>query len=150
MRAKWNKFSDEKLKNAVKDSKSYSGVLRNLGAGSSGSTHQYFKKRINKLRIDTSHFGAIKTGVIPKSKLSASEILINNRLGRREATYKLRRAMLEYGFKYICDICKRSPTWEHKKLRLEMDHIDGNALNNNSENLRFVCPNCHSQLDTTK
>ena len=37
-----------------------------------------------------------------------------------------------------------------KKLILELDHIDGNPYNNNEDNLRCICPNCHSQSDTYK
>jgi hypothetical protein len=30
-------------------------------------------------------------------------------------------------------------------LRLEIDHIDGDYHNNLAENLRYLCPNCHTQ-----
>ena len=33
-------------------------------------------------------------------------------------------------------------------LTLQLDHIDGNSDNNNLENLRLLCPNCHTQTDT--
>ena len=33
---------------------------------------------------------------------------------------------------------------------LDIDHIDGNSLNNNLENLRVLCPNCHSLTPTYK
>jgi hypothetical protein len=46
----------------------------------------------------------------------------------------------------ICGIS----SWNNKKLNLELDHIDGNAANNKRENLRCICPNCDSQLDTYK
>ena len=38
--------------------------------------------------------------------------------------------------------------WNGKSIILELDHIDGNTNNNSRENLRFLCPNCHSQTDT--
>ena len=38
--------------------------------------------------------------------------------------------------------------WNNKEIGLELDHIDGDAANNNLENLRLLCPNCHSQTDT--
>ena len=33
---------------------------------------------------------------------------------------------------------------------MQVDHIDGNASNNRRDNLRCICPNCDSQLDTYK
>ena len=38
--------------------------------------------------------------------------------------------------------------WQGKPIGLEVDHIDGNYKNNNIDNLRTLCPNCHSQTDT--
>lgn len=36
------------------------------------------------------------------------------------------------------------------KIPLEVDHIDGNFRNNKLENLRLLCPNCHSLTGTYK
>jgi len=40
--------------------------------------------------------------------------------------------------------------WNGKEIVLELEHIDGNSLNNTEENLSLLCPNCHSQTDTYK
>ncbi len=48
-----------------------------------------------------------------------------------------------------CQVCGISE-WNGKSIVLEIDHIDGNYENNKPENLRFICPNCHSQTDTYK
>lgn len=48
-----------------------------------------------------------------------------------------------------CEICGIT-SWNDKPIVLECDHIDGNHLNNRPENLRMICPNCHSQTDTYK
>lgn len=44
----------------------------------------------------------------------------------------------------FCDIS----TWRGKLISLQLDHIDGDRLNNTRENLRALCPNCHSQTET--
>ena len=51
----------------------------------------------------------------------------------------------ERGWK--CERCGISE-WMSDKVPLEMDHIDGNPGNNVRENLRMLCPNCHSQMPT--
>lgn len=50
----------------------------------------------------------------------------------------------------ICKLCSTSSMWNGKPLTLHVDHIDGNSDNNGPDNLRLLCPNCHSQLETSK
>lgn len=46
-----------------------------------------------------------------------------------------------------CVLCNINE-WQEKKLCLQLDHIDGNNHNHKIDNLRLLCPNCHSQTDT--
>jgi len=47
-----------------------------------------------------------------------------------------------------CAICKISPIWNNTKLVFQLDHISGNRKDESRENLRLICPNCHSQTPT--
>lgn len=40
--------------------------------------------------------------------------------------------------------------WCGRILTLELDHKNGNSLDNSEKNLRCLCPNCHSQTSTYK
>lgn len=59
----------------------------------------------------------------------------------------LRKILLRQGLG--CSVCKIE-NWNGKKITLEVDHISGNSDNNMPENLRLLCPNCHSQTETYK
>ena len=65
----------------------------------------------------------------------------------------LRNAIRDYIYKsqdHKCAICGIPNEWNGMKLNFVLDHIDGDASNNFQENLRLICPNCDSQLDTYK
>ena len=145
------KYSEEQITEAVKESVSVAEVMRRLGMRLAGGSHAHIAKRIKKLGLDTKHFlgkgsnrGETKKG--GPDKIHWSLILVIDRQnGRRESASKLRRALIEYGRKYICDWCGQLPEWCGLPLVLEIDHINGNFLDNRPENLVFLCPHCHSQ-----
>ena len=49
-----------------------------------------------------------------------------------------------------CAICGIENNWNGKTLNFVLDHINGDASNSSRENLRLICPNCDSQLETFK
>lgn len=61
---------------------------------------------------------------------------------------KRARILFEQNFK--CDSCDIGQEWNNRPLKFDLDHIDGDKNNNFRENLRFICPNCHSQTATYK
>lgn len=143
------KYSDEQLTKAVEESSSVAGVLRRLRVAKiSGGMHSHISRRIKKLNLDTSHMtGQAHAKGKQRPRLTPSEILVVDRFnGRREHHHLLNRALQESGVKYECVLCGISSKWNNKKLILEIDHINRDCLDNRKENLRFLCPNCHSQV----
>lgn len=63
----------------------------------------------------------------------------------RTGRIQLRRALLEIGRKEVCEECGLGTEWNGKPITLAIDHKDGNYYNNVESNLRFICPNCHTQ-----
>ena len=63
-------------------------------------------------------------------------------------TNKLRRKLLEEGYKeYRCECCGNTE-WLSKPIPLEVHHKDGDRNNNTLENFELLCPNCHAFTDS--
>ena len=140
----------EYLQKIVSESKSLTDVLKILGKNptTGGSQYKDIQKRLKSEGIDYSHF-----------KLHRLNRMID--LGKSRTKYKevtdlslvprctLRKYILRNNLiPYVCHQCGLEELWCSKKLTLQLDHIDGNHKNNDLSNLRFLCPNCHSQTDT--
>ncbi len=148
------KYTKELFEEAVRKSSSISDIRRYIGASStSGSVHRFIKLKLEQFGIDISHFpkgGGWAKGKHPVNRRNHGEILVRkdrNSLRGRTPAPQLRRALKESGVQHICNICGVPDVWNGKKLVLHIDHIDGDRHNDSKENLRFLCPNCHSQTE---
>jgi Zn finger protein HypA/HybF involved in hydrogenase expression len=68
--------------------------------------------------------------------------------GSKYSNERLKKRILDEKLKvWECERCHLTE-WQGTYLQLQLDHIDGDNKNNVIDNLRFLCPNCHSQTDT--
>lgn len=139
----------ELVLSAVRENVSLSGVLRSLGLPATGGHWHTLRKYLALYSADTSHFTgqAHNRGkTFPGLKgVPLDEVLVVGRWFSRSALkVKLLKAKLLVA---ECAFCKISE-WQGSKLSLHLDHINGIPNDNRLENLRLLCPNCHSQTDT--
>lgn len=80
---------------------------------------------------------------VHKSDLRKQEWL-NGTTSRFERTTLRRYLAEERGYK--CEVCGLS-NWQGKKITLQVDHINGDPSNDAPDNVRLLCPNCHSQTE---
>jgi len=100
------------------------------------------KQRLTEDQIDISHFG--NKNIFKKKSLS--EILVKGSLYSRT---DLKRRIIEEGLiKYVCSGCGNKGEWQGQRLSLQIEHKNGDPIDNRIENLEFLCPNCHSQTST--
>jgi len=145
------KYTKEVVEEAAKNSESYAGMMRFLGKAQSGGLSGHLKRLVIRYDIDISHFthqGHTK-GKPSTNRKSKDEILIyDDTMEYRAKTNQLVRALLESGVEYECSECCVGETYNGKPISLQVDHINGIWYDNRKENLRFLCPNCHSQTST--
>lgn len=146
------KYTKELLEPITKNCTSIGQVLDQLNLKRTGGNYQHINGVIVVLKIDISHFKGyswnkgMKTGPCIKKRTPLKNILKN---GVHFNCAHLRDRLISEGiFKEECIICGQGPTWNNIFLRLQLDHINGNRTDNRLENLRILCPNCHTQTPT--
>ena len=144
------KWTNTQLIKAVKDSNSIRAVLIKIGLVPAGGNYQQVKSTISELKIDTSHFTGMgwrknrKFDFVPQ--IPMADILVAH---SNFQSFKLKKRLFRDGLKLPkCEMCGWAKTSQDGRIPVELDHINGNRYDNRLENLRILCPNCHSLQPT--
>lgn len=143
-------WSNDQLTDAVKESFSYRQVLQKIGLREAGGNYEQVKKYIKELGLKIDHFRgkAWNKGLkgIGTPRIPLEKILVKNSLYQ---SYKLKNRLFTTKLKpRHCEECGWAKKTNEGQLPLELDHINGDRHDNRLENLRILCPNCHSLKST--
>ncbi|MCA9342923.1 HNH endonuclease [Candidatus Saccharibacteria bacterium] len=140
-------WTDKDLISAVNSSTSYRMVIKKLGLVPAGGNYKHIVKTIDELKLSTKHFtgkGWNKGWKFdPRAPAKPLEELLIN--GSSVQSNKLKVRLFKEGLKKPkCELCGWAQVSQDGRIPVELDHVNGKSKDNRLDNLRILCPNCHS------
>lgn len=143
---KWTEIlsDEEAVREAAASSKNTGQALDCLGIVRGGKAYRAFEAACEAFGIDYSYPDKYASD----RKIPDSEVFIENSLYTNNRVL-LKKRLFDAGIlENKCILCGQGPVWNELPLTLQLDHINGKNNDHRIENLRILCPNCHTQTDT--
>ena len=133
----------------LEGSNSIAEILTKIGLPAYNGNHKTINHRIKEEGFDITKLNENRK---KKQKISFRNKIPLNDLLKKNSTYSTKnlknRILAENLINYTCSECGLGDMWNNKPISLQLDHINGINNDNRLENLRILCPNCHTQTPT--
>ena len=140
-------YSEHKCSNDMIIEAANNSATMAIAAVTCGLHFQTFKRRATLLGVYKPNQGGKGTKKGPYATRISTQDILDGKYPQFQ-TYKLRCRLIEEKIlDYVCNICGIDKH-NGKQLSLELDHINGIRYDHRLDNLRLLCPNCHSQTKT--
>lgn len=149
---KIEEITRDELLVAIDGANSVFEVLTKLRRATGSGNYSSLRSRADELEITLPYNRGSNLKEVAARKRLPDDVFFTQ--GVLRAGVKLRKRMLALGVPYSCsnsscrDFRVENPIVAGAPLVLQVEHKDGDRLNNLLSNLCFLCPNCHSQTPT--
>ena len=146
-------YTPAELQFLLDTSNSYSDLLKKIGLNPKGGNPETLKKIIKEYNLDETIINVNRSNLFRQNAITTHlktrkslEDILNNKCSYDSTSNLLNRLVKEGVKEYKCEECGVL-NWNNKDISLQLHHKDGNKNNNKLDNLKILCPNCHSQTD---
>lgn len=143
-------WEENKLRKIVENSNTIAECLRKLGLCTRGANFNTFRKKADGWNISYKHFDFLASEKARRKHqypqvVSDEEVFCeNSKVSQNCVLKRYKRLQIEYK----CSLCPVGAEYNSLPIVLQLDHRNGVRNDNRKENLRWLCPNCHSQTTT--
>ncbi|KKL07092.1 hypothetical protein LCGC14_2589480 [marine sediment metagenome] len=130
--------TEENILTAAKNANTITEIIKQVGLQPVGGNYKTIRDVLTKNDVK-----------LPESRLAVrkytdAEVFCEHSIVPRANLARIVRSRKIFDYK--CKICDNSGIWMGNVLNLHIDHINGISNDHRKENLRWLCPNCHSQI----